>query len=56
MTSKNIDNLRDTLISKIESAADLDSLDDIRVSALGKQGSLTALLKGLGKALSLIHI
>tara|TARA_B100000676_G_C18066743_1_gene841468 strand:+ start:1219 stop:2295 length:1077 start_codon:yes stop_codon:yes gene_type:complete len=50
MTSKNIDNLRDTLLSKIESAADLDSLEDIRVSALGKQGSLTALLKGLGKA------
>jgi phenylalanyl-tRNA synthetase alpha chain len=33
----------------IESAKNLDGLDEIRIQFLGKKGELTALLKGLGK-------
>jgi phenylalanyl-tRNA synthetase alpha chain len=40
---------RDTLIRDIELAPDLQALDALRVSALGKSGSVTALLKSLGK-------
>src|SRR3546814_5622609 len=36
------------LLARIESA-DLDALEAVRVTALGKQGSITALLKSLGK-------
>jgi len=50
MTTKNLDSLRDGLLSEIASAADLEALEVVRVTALGKQGSLTTLLKGLGKA------
>lgn len=41
--------LRTSLISKINSAASLDELEGIRVSGLGRKGSLTELMKGLGK-------
>ena len=34
-------------LAKIESAADLDSLNDIKVAVLGKKGELTAVLKGM---------
>jgi phenylalanyl-tRNA synthetase alpha chain len=37
------------LLQKISSAPDLDVLDALRVSALGKSGSITAQLKSLGK-------
>jgi phenylalanyl-tRNA synthetase alpha chain len=37
------------LIEKIRSAPDLQALDALRVSALGKSGSITAQLKSLGK-------
>ncbi|HUG46370.1 MAG TPA: phenylalanine--tRNA ligase subunit alpha [Sphingomicrobium sp.] len=37
------------LLKKIRSAPDLESLDSLRVSALGKSGSITAQLKSLGK-------
>lgn len=33
----------------IESAEDVQSLDEVRVRYLGKKGEITALLKGLGK-------
>jgi phenylalanyl-tRNA synthetase alpha chain len=46
----NLDSLRDTLLAEIDGAAELDTLEAIRVAALGKQGSVTGLLKGLGKA------
>ena len=36
------------LIARIDRAADLAALEQLRVSALGKQGSVTALLKSLG--------
>lgn len=41
--------LKQDLTSKIEAANDLGALDDVRVSALGKKGAITALMKGLGK-------
>lgn len=43
-----INTLKPTLISKIEQADNLSVLDEIRVSALGKNGAITALMKELG--------
>ncbi|MCJ9429810.1 phenylalanine--tRNA ligase subunit alpha [Kordiimonas marina] len=40
--------LRDALTAQIGSAADLQALEDIRVAALGKKGSVSGLMKGLG--------
>ena len=48
MTTEDFDTLRDTLLAEITKAADLDELEAIRVTALGKQGRVTGLLKGLG--------
>src|SRR3546814_117380 len=42
------DQMQRDLLARIESA-DLDALEAVRVTALGKQGSITALLKSLGK-------
>ncbi len=44
------DTLQADLLPEIEAAPSLDSLEAIRVHALGKSGSVTALLKSLGKA------
>jgi phenylalanyl-tRNA synthetase alpha chain len=41
--------LEKQLLGDIETAGDLASLEDLRVGALGKNGSVTALLKMLGK-------
>ena len=40
--------LNDQIIPQVESAADLAALEQVRVSALGKQGAVTQLLKTLG--------
>ena len=40
--------LRDETLAKVEAAADLAALDAVRVAALGKNGAVTALMKGLG--------
>lgn len=40
--------LKSELASQIENAADLKTLDDLRVSALGKKGRITDLMKALG--------
>jgi phenylalanyl-tRNA synthetase alpha chain len=40
--------LRDELVQKIENAGDLTTLEELRVTALGKKGRLTELMKGLG--------
>ncbi|MCB9988246.1 MAG: phenylalanine--tRNA ligase subunit alpha [Rhodospirillales bacterium] len=40
--------LKDELTSLIEAANDLQALDDARVTALGKKGRVTELMKGLG--------
>lgn len=37
------------LVSQVEAVTDLKALDDIRVSALGKKGRITAEMKGLGQ-------
>ena len=42
-----IDVLREEIKQKIAEAADLAELDKLRVSTLGKKGSITALLKGM---------
>jgi len=40
--------LRESALGAIAAAGDLRSLDEIRVAILGKKGSLTAVLRGLG--------
>ncbi|WP_337876770.1 phenylalanine--tRNA ligase subunit alpha [Elioraea sp.] len=40
--------LRDETLARIEAAGDLAALDAVRVAALGKNGAVTALMKGLG--------
>lgn len=40
--------LRDEILAKVEAAGDLATLDAVRVAALGKNGAVTALMKGLG--------
>ncbi|ABC24317.1 phenylalanine--tRNA ligase subunit alpha [Rhodospirillum rubrum] len=44
----NVEDLRGTLLSAVAEAGDLDALDAIRVSALGKKGQITGLMKTLG--------
>ncbi|WCM29945.1 phenylalanine--tRNA ligase subunit alpha [Sphingomonas sp. QA11] len=43
-----LDQMRDNLLAAVEASGGLDALDTVRVGALGKQGSITALLKTLG--------
>ncbi|HEY9034862.1 MAG TPA: phenylalanine--tRNA ligase subunit alpha [Pseudomonadales bacterium] len=45
---ENLGLLRQQALAAIESAGDLATLDDVRVSYLGKKGSITGLLKNLG--------
>lgn len=40
--------LREELLADVAKASDLKMLDDLRVSALGKKGRITALMKNLG--------
>ena len=49
MTTENLDALRDGLLAEVDGAADLEALDALRVSALGRQGRITELMKGLGQ-------
>ena len=44
----NIENLTSEILGQIESASDLNALEEIRVSALGKKGRLTEQMKTLG--------
>ncbi len=44
-----LDTLREELLAAVDGAADLVALDSIRVSALGRQGRITELMKGLGQ-------
>jgi len=41
--------LRETITSAIDGAGDLSALEEVRVASLGKKGSVSALMKGLGK-------
>ena len=36
------------LVASIHSASTLDELEDIRITALGKKGTITGLMKSLG--------
>ena len=45
----NIAQLKDELLTMVEAANDLDSLESARVQALGKKGRITDLMKTLGK-------
>ena len=45
---KNLETLRSELTAAVKEAAQLDELEQIRVSALGKKGSITELMKALG--------
>ena len=44
---ENIDNLKNQTLDAINKAQDLKSLDEVRVSVLGKKGAITELMKGL---------
>ena len=44
-----LETLEKDIISSIKEAADLKSLEEIRVGAVGKKGSISALMSGLGK-------
>lgn len=46
---ENLDQLKSELIHAINSAQDLSSLEEIRVSALGKKGTISNLMKNLGQ-------
>ncbi len=46
---ENLDQLRDDLLGAVAAAEDLTGLDTVRVSALGRKGRITELMKGLGK-------
>lgn len=48
MAEAQIEQLEATLIAQIEQAADIAALEAVRVSALGKKGSVSELLKSLG--------
>jgi len=45
---ENLESLRIELTGAVEAAADLGALEDIRISALGKKGQITAMMKSLG--------
>ena len=45
----NLDALKLELAGMVEAAADVQVLEQVRVSALGKKGQITALMKGLGQ-------
>ena len=51
MSENNVREKLDTIVSRamasIDSAGNLDALNDVRVSVLGKKGELTAVLKGM---------
>jgi len=46
---KNLDELKSEIEEAIHSAADLNALEDIRISELGKKGRVSGLMKSLGK-------
>ena len=45
---ESVEKLREELIAAVEAATDLDALEQVRVSALGKKGRITDQMKGLG--------
>ena len=47
-THANIESLKAEVLGQVAGAADERSLEDVRIGALGKKGSVSALMKGLG--------
>ncbi|WP_404381271.1 phenylalanine--tRNA ligase subunit alpha [Caenispirillum salinarum] len=45
----NVEDLRAELLAAVDGAADREALESVRVSALGKKGRITDMMKGLGK-------
>lgn len=45
---ENLENLKQQILSNIQQAPNVKALDEIRVSAMGKKGAVTELMKGLG--------
>ena len=45
---ENLDQLREELLASVTGADSLEALEEIRVSALGRKGRVTELMKGLG--------
>ena len=45
---ENLESLRSELTEAVDAAADLGALEEIRISALGKKGRITAMMKSLG--------
>ena len=45
---ENLDELREELLFKASSAESLETLEELRVAVLGRNGQLTKLMKGLG--------
>ena len=43
-----LDDLRNDIMGRVAAAGDLAALDEVRVAALGKKGSVTELVKQLG--------
>ena len=43
------DQLRQSLLNDIQSANSVDALEELRVSALGKKGRITEMMKCLGQ-------
>lgn len=48
MTTSNLEELERELLNAIAAAGDLVSLEDVRITALGKKGRISELMKGLG--------
>ena len=48
MTKETVEDLRRTSLASVEAAATIEELDNARRQLLGKKGSLTQILKGLG--------
>ena len=49
MTAPDTSELQESLLADVASADSLDTLEAVRVSALGKKGAITAQMKGLGQ-------
>ena len=45
---ENLEQIKVEILGQIASAEDLKALDDVRVSAMGKKGRITEMMKGLG--------
>ena len=45
---ESLDNIRDAILRLVTGAASRDALEQVRIGALGRKGSITELMKGLG--------